>query len=119
MSRTVNAQEASFHENASDANVLLAKLWERHGDIPRALRAARRRSGQTMRRPSYLPSLLREEGRLATLVGDTLGAIRAYRHYLVLRYDPEPSVQPEVDGVKHELATLLRQHEHVDRNVAR
>jgi hypothetical protein len=63
-----------------------------------------------MRRPSYLSSFLREEGRLAALVRDTSGAIRAYRQYLVLHYDPEPSVQPEVDHVRRELAALLEKH---------
>jgi DNA-binding SARP family transcriptional activator len=110
LSRLMDAREASFHEDAADANFLLAMLWEAHGDIPRALRAARRRCGEMMRRPSYLSSFLREEGRLAALVRDTTGAIRAYRQYLVLHYDPEPSVQPEVDHVRRELATLLGGH---------
>jgi DNA-binding SARP family transcriptional activator len=110
LSRIMDPREASFHEDAADANLLLAKLWEQHGDIPRALRAARRRCGQMMRRPSYLSSFLREEGRLAALSGDTSGAIHAYRRYLMLRNDPEPSVQPEVDHVRRELATLLQGH---------
>jgi hypothetical protein len=110
LSRIMDPREASFHEDAADANFLLAKLWEQHGDTPRALRAARRRCGQMMRRPSYLSSFLREEGRLAALSRDTSGAIHAYRQYLVLRYDPESSVQPEVDHVRRELATLLRGH---------
>jgi hypothetical protein len=110
LSRIMDPREASFHEDAADSNLLLAKLWEQHGDIPRALRAARRRCGQMMRRPSYLSSFLREEGRLAALSGDTSGAIHAYRRYLMLRNDPEPSVQPEVDHVRRELATLLQGH---------
>jgi DNA-binding SARP family transcriptional activator len=110
LARLMDAREASFHEDAADANFLLAMLWEQRGDIPRALRAARRRCGQMMRRPSYLSSFLREEGRLAALVRDTSGAIRAYRQYLVLHYDPEPSVQPEVDHVRRELAALLEKH---------
>jgi hypothetical protein len=50
---------------------------------------------------------LQEEGRLATLVGDRKGAIEAYGHYLALRYDPEPSVKPEVDRVRAELAGVM------------
>jgi hypothetical protein len=99
--------EASYNEDAADANVLLAKLWERHGDLPHALRAARRGSGQLMRRPNYLTSFLREEGHLAAATGDRAGAIRAYQRYLMLRYDPEPSVQPVVDQVRRDLAALL------------
>ena len=51
--------------------------------------------------------LLREEGRLAALAGDREGAIEAYSHYLALRHSPEPSVKPEVDQVRAELAALV------------
>jgi hypothetical protein len=107
LSREMDPYEASYNEDAADANVLLAKLWEQHGDLARALRAARRGSGQLMRRPNYLTSFLREEGRLAALTGDRAGAIRAYQRYLMLRYDPEPSVRPEVDRVRSDLAALV------------
>jgi hypothetical protein len=50
---------------------------------------------------------LREEGRLAALLGDREGAIKAYSHYLALRYNPEPAVKPEVDRVRAELAQLV------------
>jgi hypothetical protein len=93
-------------EAVSDANLLLAHLWERQGDIPRALRAARRRAGGFRLGPLYLSSFLREEGRLAALTGDTAGAVRAYRHYLALRPDPAPSVRPAVEQVRRELAAL-------------
>jgi hypothetical protein len=46
---------------------------------------------------------LREEGRLAALLGDREGAIKAYSHYLALRYNPEPAVKPEVDRVRAQL----------------
>ena len=45
--------------------------------------------------------------RLAALVGDRDGAIRAYRHYLVLREHPEPALEPQVAEVRKELAKLL------------
>ena len=35
------------------------------------------------------------------------GAIRTYQHYLALRYDPDPQLQPEADEVRAELAQLL------------
>jgi hypothetical protein len=57
--------------------------------------------------PRYLATFLREEGRLAALTGDTVGAIAAYRHYLGLRSDPEPAVRPEVEQVRSELAALV------------
>jgi hypothetical protein len=51
--------------------------------------------------------ILREEGRLAALVGDRAGAIKAYSHYLALRHNPEPTVKPEVGRVRSELARLV------------
>ncbi len=43
---------------------------------------------------------------LAALTGDREGAIRAYRHYLALRSDPEPARAPETDRVRAALARL-------------
>ncbi len=36
----------------------------------------------------------------------TAGAISAYRHYLVLRFDPDPSLRPQRDSVRAELTCL-------------
>jgi hypothetical protein len=55
----------------------------------------------------FIGPSLREEARLAAVVGDRHGAIRALRHWLALHDDPEPSVRPEVDAVKGELAKLV------------
>ena len=75
------------------------------GDWPRAEAAARRRYKGI--NPRFLSSYLREEGRAAAAVGHREAAIRAYQHYLALRYDPEPSVKPEVEQVRADLADLL------------
>jgi hypothetical protein len=83
----------------------VARWREAHGDLQGALRAARRRPGTFP--PLNLSYCLREEGRLAALVGDREGAITAYSHYLALRYNPEPAVKPEVDRVRAELAQLV------------
>ncbi len=98
--------EVCCREAVTDANLQLASLWEQLGDVPRALAAVRRGAGQFGEAPHYLVTFLREEGRLAAVVGDTVGAVRAYRHYLAFRYDPEPSLQPAVDSVRAALATL-------------
>ena len=37
---------------------------------------------------------------------DTAGAVRAYRHYLALRLDPEPALRPQVEAVRGLLAHL-------------
>jgi tetratricopeptide (TPR) repeat protein len=86
-------------------NMEVARWRETQGDIRGALRAIRRRAGyQEYWNMSYV---LREEGRLAALVGDRAGAIEAYSHYLALRYNPEPTVKPEVERVRAELAQLV------------
>jgi hypothetical protein len=91
----------------SYANWTIARLREREGDIPAALAAIRRREMSYY--PEYLwilPAFLRQEGRLAALVGDTAGARRAYDQYLTLRTDPDPVFQPQRDSVIAERAAL-------------
>jgi hypothetical protein len=90
------------------ANLVVARVAEAQGNLPFALRAVRRRAGGYDLLPTwYLSTFLREEGRLAALTGDTAGAIRAYRHYLALRPDPEPEVKREDDRVREVLARLI------------
>ena len=97
---------------ALGANLVVAHLAELQGDLPLALRAVRRRAGVYGFFPAWhLSTFLREEGRLAALTGDTAGAMRAYRHYLALRTNPEPAVQPEVEVVRAEVAKLQRPRE--------
>jgi serine/threonine-protein kinase len=91
-----------------ETNLVLARLWEAQGDLPLALAAVRRRGSSFLEAPYFITTFLREEGRLAALTGDTASAIRAYRHYLGLRYDPEPGLVPEVERVRGELTTLTR-----------
>jgi serine/threonine-protein kinase len=88
-------------------SLVVARLREDGGDLPGALTALRRRLNNWNFGVAFLSTYLREEGRLAALTGDTEGAIRAYRHYLALRSDPEPAVVPEVELVRAELERLL------------
>ena len=81
-------------------NIVAARLTGQRGDPRRALAIIRRRAPWGM----YLSTQLREEGRLAALIGDAAGATRAYRHYLALRNEPEPRLRPEVQAVRRELA---------------
>jgi hypothetical protein len=81
-----------------------ARVHERAGNVSGALAAIRR--GRWLFPPEYLASYLREEGRLASLSGDREGAIRAYRHYLLLRADPEAVLRPQADSIRRALAKL-------------
>jgi hypothetical protein len=87
-------------------NLEVARLRERQGDLRAALAAVRRRP-YAYHLTDYLAPHLREEGRLAALTGDRSGAIKAYRHYLALRSDPEPALRPAVDTIRAELAKLV------------
>ena len=87
------------------SNLIMARLWRIRGDWARAEAAARRR--YTGLQPEFLSTHLLEEGRAAAQAGHREAAIRALRHYLALRYDPEPAVRPEVEQVRAELAALL------------
>jgi serine/threonine-protein kinase len=84
-------------------NLIAARLYEARGDLRHALALTRRRNAWGNQ---LLSTQLREEGRLAALVGDTAGAVRAYRHYLALRSDPEPVLRPTVERVRAELVRL-------------
>jgi DNA-binding SARP family transcriptional activator len=88
------------------ANLVVARLRGARSEYARAVAAARRRSYSTLFEPVFLSSLLREEGRYAALAGDSAGAIRAYRHYLALRANPEPRLAGEVARVRAELDRL-------------
>ena len=88
-------------------NLVAARLHEEAGDTAAALAAVRRRVIGLASYPHYV-RYRREEGRLAASLGDTAGAIRAYRHYLALRSAPEPRLRAQADTVRIELAALLR-----------
>jgi hypothetical protein len=87
------------------SSIVLAELEQRRGNLGVALDAVRRRENNY--NPRYLSSQLLVRARLAALVGQNQEAVDAYRHYLILRFNPEPSVRPKVDSVRRELAALL------------
>jgi tRNA A-37 threonylcarbamoyl transferase component Bud32 len=89
----------------SQTQLLLARAFDALGDPEAGLRTIRRRG---VNNPAYfLATILAEEGRLAAGAGDREGAIRAYRHYLALRTDPDPALAPEVERIRSELSRLL------------
>ncbi|MBI4501219.1 MAG: hypothetical protein HY700_08665 [Gemmatimonadetes bacterium] len=93
-------------------NRIVAQAREQFGDSRGALAAlARRLNGnRVLYQLIVLPALattLREEGRIAASLGDRDRAIRAYRHYLALRSDPEPSLQPQAEEVRRELVRMM------------
>ena len=90
----------------TDANLLLARIWEQQGDASRALRAVQRGASEYSSRPVFLSTLVRETGRLAALTGDTALARASYRHFLALHDDPDPALARQVALVRTALAEL-------------
>ena len=97
---TASAGRTSFE------NLIAARLLEKVGDTRGALAAARRRTDAWVQDNPYLATQLREQGRLAALVGEREEAIRAYRHYLAFRTDVDPALRPQVEAVRRELRQL-------------
>ncbi|HET9440098.1 MAG TPA: serine/threonine-protein kinase [Longimicrobiales bacterium] len=87
------------------APIVLARALSAAGDRAGALAALRRRPYFIGWQP-YLAATLRAEGQLAERLGDRAAAMRAYRHYLALRSNPEPALQPVVDSVRVTLSRL-------------
>lgn len=92
------------------AALMLGRLRLAQGDGRRALAAVRGRGYGRVGGggPYFLATYLREEGRLAALLGDRAAAVQSYRKYLALRSNPEPAIQGDVDAVRAELARLNR-----------
>ena len=88
------------------SNLVLARQRATLGDLRGALAATRSRSNQAFYGTIFLSTYLREEARLAARVGDRAAAIRAYRHYLLLRANPEPALRADAARVRAELARL-------------
>ena len=88
-------------------NLAIANLWERMGDVQSAYAASRR----VYMEPTFTPfwsTYKRERARLAALTGSTEDAIKYYREYLAMRYEPEPALGEHVESVRRELARLER-----------
>ena len=91
--------------NESAGNLVVARLWEALGDPQRAFAAAQRRPSGPEREP-FGTTFLREAARLAAASGQVDAAIGYYRRYVAARAEPEPSMRPDLDAAKRELARL-------------
>ena len=88
-------------------NYDLALALARRGEYALAVAAVRRHFHDTFPQ-QRLVLRLRQEGRWAAMAGDTAAAINALKQYLVWRSNPDPSLIPQRDSVKAELAALER-----------
>lgn len=88
--------------------VALARCHEALGDPAGALRVLGRQSLDPTYGPTALAGILYDEGRLALQAGDRARALRAWRHFLALRADPEPLLIPQRDSIQRLVDSLPR-----------
>ena len=84
-------------------NLALASLYASVGDSVAARTIVRRRPYRE-EWPYYLAAQLLLEGRLAAAIGDTIGAVRSFRHYLQLRDSRSADVRADVAEVEADQA---------------
>jgi len=98
------------HATSEVQNLMLARMLREYGEPERALAAIRRRIYNAPFIGGYtsIPEYLREEARLAATVGDTTGAVEAYRHYFALRDSrpDHPTWAASWDSMRVEYGTL-------------
>ena len=87
-------------------NLLIARLFERQGRLHQARAAAARRGIYYLPFNDYIAAYTRDEGRLALAIGDTAGAVRAWRVFVGLQEAAEPEQQQERARVMQTLARL-------------
>ena len=88
-------------------NTLLADLWERTNEPARALTANHRVERQT-EWARLASTRMRREARLQERLGQPREAIRAWRGYIAMRANAEPSAQADLAQAKANLARLER-----------
>jgi DNA-binding SARP family transcriptional activator/tetratricopeptide (TPR) repeat protein len=95
-------------EVAGWSMLTLSRCHEALGDRPGALAILTRRPLDPVYGPRALAGYLYHEGRLALAEGDRARALRAWRHFLVLRDDPDSALRPQVESVRHAVDSLAR-----------
>lgn len=88
------------------APLVLARCYEAAGDTARALATLARWPLDPTYGPKYLAGMLYHEGRLALATGDSARALRAWRHFLALRDDPDPALLPQRQAVQRMVDSL-------------
>ncbi|HEX5004632.1 MAG TPA: BTAD domain-containing putative transcriptional regulator [Gemmatimonadales bacterium] len=88
--------------------LILARCHEAAGDQAGALDMLGRRPLDPVYGPNSLAGYLYDEGRVALRMGDRPRALRAWRHFLMLRDDPDPALRPQVAAVRRVVDSLSR-----------
>ena len=86
---------------------IVARAWEVNGRPAQALRAIRVRGVGNGSGVTYHAWTLAYEGKLAAKLGDTEGAVFAWRKWLGLMRDAEPSFVAKRDSVRADLVRIM------------
>jgi serine/threonine-protein kinase len=91
------------------AAALLTRMLRQRGEFARALAVTQlHEAGYGYFHYTQRCPLLKEEGELAALLGDTTRAIAAFRRYLEIRIDPDEGMREEREQVRAALDALVR-----------
>ena len=94
-------------ETRSAMNLIAARSWERLGDARRGAAAAERAATWDVT-ALVQNTAVRDVGRLRLAAGDTAGAIRAWRDFLMWRGRAEPPQRKADDEIRKKLTELER-----------
>lgn len=92
--------------DVAESPLMLSRCHEAAGDTTGALAMLARRPLDPVYGPKYLAGMLYHEGRLALALGDSSRALRAWRHVLVLRDDPEAGLLAQRRAVQRAVDSL-------------
>jgi hypothetical protein len=98
---------APLPETRSALNLIAARSWERLGDARRGAVAAERAATWDVT-ALVQNTAVRDVGRLRLAAGDTAGAIRAWRDFLMWRGRAEPPQRKADDEIRKKLNELER-----------
>jgi hypothetical protein len=88
-------------------NVIVARAFERLGDLPRAIRAVNRVPPGEVLYVMIVPSMI-DKARLSLAAGDTSLAITLYRFYLQARRAAEPPQRKTDEAIQKKYDELVR-----------
>jgi len=89
------------------ANRVISRILEDRGRADDALRVTRRQSYFAGASLLFLASRLRDMARLAETAGDRVAAIDALGRYIDMRSESEPSMMPDLERARADLARLV------------
>ena len=102
-------QEGHLDAFSSAGALMAARSWMALGEPQRALDALSRPVRGWGPFELFGSTRIRENGGLSEILGQRNGAMRSYRHFLLLRTDPEPALRADAAHVRTRLDGIIKQ----------